>query len=113
VWIRCIVAHFWRCRAWLRLWPGFDFGRFGPGGRSCSPEARSEPRPITQNPVIIKGRLHADASPYVRYKSHPEEITLTVPAGSAVVVPSLLFHGSHPNASTLPRELVQFGYWPA
>jgi len=57
--------------------------------------------------------FHADASPYVRYKSHPEEITLVVPAGSAVVVPSLLFHGSHPNKSPLPRELVQFGYRPA
>lgn len=57
--------------------------------------------------------FHADASPYVRYKSHPEEITLVVPAGSAVVVPSLLFHGSHPNRSPLPRELVQFGYRPA
>lgn len=57
--------------------------------------------------------FHADASPYVRYKSHPEEITLVVPAGSAVVVPSLLFHGSHPNRDTQPRELVQLGYRPA
>ena len=56
--------------------------------------------------------FHADASPYVRYKSHPEEITLVVPAGSAVVVPSLLFHGSHPNKSQLPRELLQFGWLP-
>ena len=37
--------------------------------------------------------FHAEASPYVRYKSHPEEVTLVVPAGSAVVVPSLLLHG--------------------
>jgi ectoine hydroxylase-related dioxygenase (phytanoyl-CoA dioxygenase family) len=57
--------------------------------------------------------FHAQASPYVRYKSHPEEITLVVPAGSAVVVPSLLFHGSHPNRDTQPRELVQLGYRPA
>lgn len=57
--------------------------------------------------------FHAEASPYVRYKSHPEEITLVVPAGSAVVIPSLLFHGSHPNRATLPRELVQLGYRPA
>lgn len=56
--------------------------------------------------------FHADASPYVRYKSHPEEITLLVPAGSAVVIPSLLLHGSHPNKSSLPRELVQLGYRP-
>ena len=57
--------------------------------------------------------FHAEASPYVRYKSHPEEITLLVPAGSAVVVPSLLLHGSHPNKDPQSRELVQFGYRPA
>jgi hypothetical protein len=57
--------------------------------------------------------FHAEASPYVRYKSHPEEISLVVPAGSAVVVPSMLLHGSHPNKSSQPRELVQLGYRPA
>ena len=56
---------------------------------------------------------HADASPYVRYQSHPDEITLVVPAGSAVVVPALLLHGSHPNKDSRPRELLQFGYRPA
>lgn len=56
---------------------------------------------------------HAEASPYVRYKSHPEEITLVVPAGSAVLVPSMLLHGSHPNRAAEPRELVQLGYRPA
>jgi len=57
--------------------------------------------------------FHADASPYVRYKSHPEEITLVAPAGTAVVIPSLTIHGSHPNADSQPRELVQLGYRPA
>ncbi len=57
--------------------------------------------------------FHAQASPYVRYKSHPEEISLVMPAGSAVVIPSLLFHGSHPNRDSQPRELVQLGYRPA
>lgn len=57
--------------------------------------------------------FHAQASPYVRYKWHPEEITLVVPAGSAVVVPSMLLHGSHPNTDPLSRELVQLGYRPA
>lgn len=57
--------------------------------------------------------FHADASPYVRYKSHPEEITLIVPAGSAVIIPSLLFHGSHPNMDSHSRELIQLGYRPA
>lgn len=57
--------------------------------------------------------FHAEASPYVRYKCHPEEITLVVPAGSAVVIPSLLLHGSHPNLDEAPRALLQFGYRPA
>ena len=57
--------------------------------------------------------FHAEASPYVRYTSHPEEITLIVPAGSAVLVPSMLFHGSHPNLDERPRELLQMGYRPA
>jgi len=57
--------------------------------------------------------FHAEASAYVRYKSHPEEITLVVPARSAVVVPSLLLHGSHPNKNSKPCELVQLGYRPA
>jgi hypothetical protein len=57
--------------------------------------------------------FHAQASPYMRYKWHPEEITLVVPAGSAVLVPSMLLHGSHPNKDPRPRELVQLGYRPA
>ena len=57
--------------------------------------------------------FHAQASPYVRYKSHPEELTLCVKAGSAVIIPSTLFHGTHPNTDSLPREMIQFGYRPA
>ena len=56
---------------------------------------------------------HAEASPYVRYISHPEEITIAAPAGTAVVVPSMLLHGSHPNQDSQPRALVQLGYRPA
>ena len=54
-----------------------------------------------------------DISGMSRYKSHPEELTLTCEAGTAVIVPSLLFHGSHPNKSDSSRELLQFGYRPA
>ncbi|MFP6763031.1 MAG: phytanoyl-CoA dioxygenase family protein [Planctomycetaceae bacterium] len=57
--------------------------------------------------------FHADASPYVRYESHPEEVTLIVPAGTAVIIPSLLQHGSHANRDTQQRELLHFGYRPA
>ena len=57
--------------------------------------------------------FHAQANPYVRYKSHPEEITLCLKAGSAVIIPSTLFHATHPNTDGSPRELIQFGYRPA
>ncbi|MFP6677943.1 MAG: phytanoyl-CoA dioxygenase family protein [Pirellulaceae bacterium] len=57
--------------------------------------------------------FHADASPYIRYKYHPKEITITVPAGSAVLIPAMLFHGTHPNVDPVPRELIQYGYRPA
>lgn len=57
--------------------------------------------------------FHADASPYGRFKWHPQERTLIVPAGSAVLIPSLLFHGTHPNTDPQPRELIQLGYRPA
>ena len=57
--------------------------------------------------------FHGEANPYLRYKSHPEEITLIVPAGSAVVVPSMVLHATHPNRDSQPRELLQLGYRPA
>ena len=57
--------------------------------------------------------FHAQANPYERYKSHPEEITLCLKAGSALIIPSMLFHATHPNTDGAPRELVQFGYRPA
>ena len=57
--------------------------------------------------------FHAQANPYVRYVSHPQEITLCAKAGSVVMIPALLFHGTHPNKDLAPRELIQFGYRPA
>ena len=57
--------------------------------------------------------FHAQANPYVRYKSHPQEVTLCLPAGSALIIPKDLFHGTHPNRDSQARELIQFGYRPA
>ncbi len=57
--------------------------------------------------------FHAQANPYVRYVSHPQEITVCPKAGSVVMIPALLFHGTHPNRDSAPRELIQFGYRPA
>ena len=56
--------------------------------------------------------FHADANPYLRYESHPDEITLCLDAGSALVFPKDLFHGTHPNTDSVPRSMVQFGYRP-
>ena len=56
--------------------------------------------------------FHADANPYLRYESHPDEITLCLNAGSALVFPKDLFHGTHPNTDSVPRSMVQFGYRP-
>lgn len=57
--------------------------------------------------------FHADANPYLRYDQHPEEIVLCPQAGSAVVFPKELFHGTLPNRDTVRREAIQFGYRPA
>jgi len=57
--------------------------------------------------------FHAEANPYMRYKSHPGEITLCLKAGTALVIPINLFHGTHPNRTTSQRTLVQLGYRPA
>ena len=48
--------------------------------------------------------FHAQASPYVRYKSHPEELTLCMKAGSAVIIPSTMFHATHPNTDQVHPE---------
>jgi hypothetical protein len=65
--------------------------------------------------VIPRSHLsyHSQGNPYLRYKSHPEEVTLCVDAGSVILVHAHLFHGTHPNKDAAPRELVQFGYRPA
>lgn len=57
--------------------------------------------------------FHRDANPYERYAHHPDEVTLCVPAGSAVVMAAHVFHGTHPNVSDMPRSLLQYGYRPA
>ena len=56
--------------------------------------------------------FHADANPYLRYESHPDEITLCLKAGSALIFPKDLFHGTHPNVDRATRSMVQFGYRP-
>lgn len=65
--------------------------------------------------VVPRSHLsfHAEANPYKRYTSHPQERTLLANAGDAVLIPVNIFHGTHPNRDVVPREMIQFGYRPA
>lgn len=57
--------------------------------------------------------LHADANPYQRYLSHPEERMITCRAGSAVVINQRVFHGNYPNYSDRSRRMLAIAYRPA
>ena len=57
--------------------------------------------------------MHADANPYTRYESHPEEVMVTAKAGSAVVINHKVFHGNYPNVGDRPREMLAICYRPA
>ena len=56
--------------------------------------------------------MHADANPYKRYESHPEEVMVPVKAGSAVLINHRVFHGNYPNVGDRPREMLALGYRP-
>jgi len=57
--------------------------------------------------------MHADANPYVRYASHPDEIQVTLPAGSAILIDQRVFHGNAPNTGDRAREMLAIAYRPA
>lgn len=56
--------------------------------------------------------MHADANPYLRYESHPEEVMVPARAGSAVLINHRVFHGNFPNVGSHARELLAIGYRP-
>jgi ectoine hydroxylase-related dioxygenase (phytanoyl-CoA dioxygenase family) len=56
--------------------------------------------------------MHADANPYTRYESHPEEVMVPVKAGSAVLINHRVFHGNYPNTGTRAREMLAIAYRP-
>jgi len=64
--------------------------------------------------VVPRSHLsfHADANPYLRYEEHPEQMMVTVPAGSAVLIHQNVFHGNYPNVGTYARELIAIAYRP-
>jgi ectoine hydroxylase-related dioxygenase (phytanoyl-CoA dioxygenase family) len=57
--------------------------------------------------------LHADANPYHRYLSHPEEVMVTCRAGSAAIINQSIFHANYPNVSNEDRSLLAIAYRPA
>ena len=57
--------------------------------------------------------MHADANPYLRYESHPEEVMVTAKAGSAVLINHRVFHGNYPNTGDRAREMLAIAYRPA
>ena len=57
--------------------------------------------------------LHADANPYNKYESHPEEVVISVKAGSAVLINAHVFHGNCPNTGNRSREMLAIAYRPA
>jgi ectoine hydroxylase-related dioxygenase (phytanoyl-CoA dioxygenase family) len=69
------------------------------------------------SPFLIVPRshlsLHADANPYKRYLSHPEQVMVPAKAGSAVLLNHRCFHGNYPNTGQRAREMLAFLYRPA
>lgn len=57
--------------------------------------------------------MHPDANPYKRYPSHPDEVVITAPAGTAVVINLALFHANGPNTGKRAREMIAMSYRPA
>jgi ectoine hydroxylase-related dioxygenase (phytanoyl-CoA dioxygenase family) len=57
--------------------------------------------------------LHADANPYHRYLSHPEEVMVCCKAGSAAIINQSIFHANYPNESNEDRVLLAIAYRPA
>ena len=56
--------------------------------------------------------MHADANPYKRFESHPEEVMVPAKAGSAVLINHKIFHGNYPNVGDYPREMLAIAYRP-
>lgn len=57
--------------------------------------------------------MHADANPYRRYLSHPEEVMVTCRAGSVALIHQAVFHANYPNISQQDRRLLAIAYRPA
>lgn len=56
--------------------------------------------------------MHDDANPYKRYESHPDEVVVTLKAGSAVLINHRVFHANCPNVGDRSREMLAIAYRP-
>ena len=56
--------------------------------------------------------MHADANPYKRYDSHPDEVIVPCKAGAAVFLNHRTFHGTCPNVGDYTRSLLAIAYRP-
>ena len=57
--------------------------------------------------------IHADANPYKRYESHPEQVVVPCKAGSALFLNHKVFHGTLPNTGNRSRSVLAIAYRPA
>lgn len=57
--------------------------------------------------------LHAQGNPYNRYDGHPEQVMVTVKAGSVIFLNYRVFHGNFPNRGDRAREMLALAYRPA
>lgn len=57
--------------------------------------------------------IHADANPYKRYESHPEQVIVPCTAGSALFLNHKVFHGTLPNTGNRSRSVLAVAYRPA
>lgn len=57
--------------------------------------------------------MHADANPYLRCEAHPEEVMVSLAAGSAVITNYRVLHGNYANTGERSREMLALSYRPA
>ncbi|MEE2710905.1 MAG: phytanoyl-CoA dioxygenase family protein [Gemmatimonadota bacterium] len=57
--------------------------------------------------------IHADANPYKRYESHPEQVVVPCKARSVLFLNHKVFHGTLPNVGDRTRSMLSVAYRPA
>ena len=65
--------------------------------------------------VVPRSHLtfHNDGNPYLRYRSHPEQVMVTARAGDACLINQNVFHGNFENRSAEARDMLGIAYRPS